>query len=161
MVGEGRQEVSLALQKLNSRLEDIEEHRRISNLEDQIKYLTNSDEEEMLIRKITRIQAQEELTRAHRRREQAEDELKGVEQKWKEWAEKEIQVRAGKVVALERKKWQAKGKALPIEVTTSASQTDHAPAEEKKEEGAQTEVEKHRKGEKRKGARWSLWRMWR
>jgi len=40
----------------------------------------------------------------------AEQRLKEAEEKWKAWAEKEAQVKAGKAVSAERKKAQAKGK---------------------------------------------------
>ena len=54
-----------------------------------------------------------------------------VEEKWKAWAEKEVQVNAGNMVATERKKWQAKGKALPGETVSIASQANHAKEEVK------------------------------
>ena len=57
-----------------------------------------------------------------------ENELKEIEEKsstyWQEWAKKEVKSKAGKLVGLERKKWQAKGKAVPVEMVTTASQTD-------------------------------------
>jgi len=34
-------------------------------------------------------------------------------------------LKAGKAVSAERKKWQAKGKALPVETVTIATQTDY------------------------------------
>jgi len=34
-------------------------------------------------------------------------------------------VKAGKAVSAERKKWQSKGKALPVETVMNATQTDH------------------------------------
>jgi len=52
-------------------------------------------------------------------------------------------VKAGKAMSSERKRWQAKGKALPVETVMIATQTDAIPAEVKTiqvEEGAQTEV---------------------
>lgn len=52
-----------------------------------------------------------------------------AERKWKEWVEKEVQVKMGNVVTTERKKWQAKGKSLPVEANTSATQTDYAAEE--------------------------------
>lgn len=57
-----------------------------------------------------------------------QEELEGTEDRWKEWAVKAVQTRAGKVMALERKKWQAKGKATLVETVNTASQTDHEPA---------------------------------
>jgi len=59
---------------------------------------------------------QEKLKAAERKAEEAE-EKEG--EKWKAWAEKEVQVKTGKAVSAERKKWQAKGKALPIETVTT------------------------------------------
>jgi len=50
-------------------------------------------------------------------------ELEECEEKWKKWAEKEAQLKAGKAVSAERKKWQAKGKALPVEMVPHATQT--------------------------------------
>ncbi|KAF8422236.1 hypothetical protein EV426DRAFT_706418 [Tirmania nivea] len=71
-----------------------------------------------------------------------------AESKWKQWAEKEIQVKAGKVVAAERKKWQSEGKGLPIEVVTSAAQTDQTIEDVKVrvEAAIQTEVEIGKRG---------------
>ena len=37
-----------------------------------------------------------------------------------------VQVKAGKAVAAEQGKWQANGKALPVEMVPTASQTNHA-----------------------------------
>ena len=34
-------------------------------------------------------------------------------------------MKVGKVVSVERKKWQAKGKALPVEKVTITTQTDY------------------------------------
>ena len=53
-----------------------------------------------------------------------EEKVRGAKY-WKEWAKKEVQSRAEKMVAAERKRRQSKGKALPVEMATSASQTDH------------------------------------
>jgi len=49
--------------------------------------------------------------------------LEECEKKWKKWAEKEAQLKAGKTVSAERKKWQAKGKALPVDMVPHATQT--------------------------------------
>ena len=56
--------------------------------------------------------------------------------------EEDAQVRAGKGIVLEREKWQAKGKALPAEMATTGTQTNHLPAEKKAqvEEWAQAET---------------------
>jgi len=53
-------------------------------------------------------------------------------------------VKAGKAVSAERKKWQAKGKALPVETVTVATQTDHIqePTVVQVDDGTQTELEK-------------------
>jgi len=63
-------------------------------------------------------------------------------EKWKAWAEKEAQVNAGKAVSSEGKKWQAKGKALPVETVTMAAQTDRIqePKAIHLDDGIQTEV---------------------
>jgi len=58
--------------------------------------------------KTLKIQKAEELKRAVEEAEEA------AEVKWKAWADKESQLKAGKAVSAERK-WQAKGKALPVE----------------------------------------------
>jgi len=50
-------------------------------------------------------------------------EVEECEEKWRKWAEKEAQVKAGKAVSAERKKWQAKGKALPVEMVPNTTQT--------------------------------------
>ena len=77
----------------------------------------------MVEQKIQR-DAQDAVTeREHRK------ELEECEEKWKKWAEKEAQLKAGKAVSAERKKWQAKGKALPVEMVPHATQTQ--PEEEK------------------------------
>jgi len=49
--------------------------------------------------------------------------LTECEEWWKKWAENEVQLNAGKAVSAERKKRQAKGKALPVEMVTTATQT--------------------------------------
>jgi len=49
--------------------------------------------------------------------------MEECEEKWRKWAEKEAQLKVGKAVSSERKKWQAKGKALPIEMVPHATQT--------------------------------------
>jgi len=59
---------------------------------------------------------------AVKEREHWED-MEECEEKWRKWAEKEAQLKAGKAVSAERKKWQAKGKALPVEMVPYATQT--------------------------------------
>ena len=63
------------------------------------------------------------------RKREFEEESRDCEEKWKKWAEKEAQLKTGRAVSAERKKWQAKGKALLVEMVTSATQTQ--PEEEK------------------------------
>ncbi|KAF8448225.1 hypothetical protein BGX38DRAFT_1270437 [Terfezia claveryi] len=65
-----------------------------------------------------------------------------IEEKWKAWAEKEVQVRAGKVVAAERKKWQAKGKALSVETVSVATQSDQAAVEAEKIQSSTSNYQK-------------------
>jgi len=65
---------------------------------------------------------QEKLKAAERKAEGAEEK---AEEKWNAWVEKESQVKAGKAVSAEGKNLQAKGKALPVEKVTIATQTDH------------------------------------
>jgi len=55
----------------------------------------------------------------------AEPKAEEAEEKRRESAEKEAQGEAGNAVSAERKKWQVKGKALPVEMVTMAAQTDH------------------------------------
>jgi len=92
---------------------------------------------------------QEKVKTAERKVEEAEEK---AEEKWKAWAEKEAQVKAGKAVSAERKKWQAKGKALPVEMVTTATQTDHIqePTVVQVDDSTQTEVAlRERKGKER------------
>ena len=70
-----------------------------------------------------------------------EEAEKTAEEKWKAWAEKESQVKAGKAVAAERKKWQNKGKALPVEKVHQLTQTD-CPVEESKVEVVEMATQK-------------------
>ena len=81
----------------------------------------------------------EELQIAEQKVEEAEEK---TEEKWRAWAEKEVQVKAGKAVSAERKKWQAKLKALPVETVMTATQTDHIqkPKAIQVDDGTQTEV---------------------
>jgi len=81
----------------------------------------------------------EELQVVQRRAEEAERKAK---EKWKAWAEKEAQVEAGKAVSAELKKWQTKGKALPVETVMMVNQTDHIqePTVVHVDDGTQTEV---------------------
>jgi len=71
----------------------------------------------MVEQKIQR-DAQNAVTEREHRKEMEE-----YKEKWKKWAEKEAQLKAGKAVSAERKKWQAKGKALPVEMVHNATQT--------------------------------------
>jgi len=50
---------------------------------------------------------------------EAEEVEEKAEEKWSAWVEKEAQVKAGKTMSVERKKWPAKGKALPVEADGS------------------------------------------
>jgi len=79
------------------------------------------------------------LQHKDRKVEEAEEK---AEEKWRAWAEKEAQVKAGKAVSAERKKWQAKGKALPVEKVMIATQTDYIqePTVVQVDNGIQTEV---------------------
>jgi len=94
----------------------------------------------------------EKLTIAERKAEEAEEK---AEEKWREWAEKEAQVKAGKAVSAEWKKWQAKGKALPVEKVTITTQTDYIQEPTAVHNGTQTEVvlEELEKAMKRKRER--------
>ena len=64
----------------------------------------------------------EKLRAAERRSEEVEEK---AEAKWQPWAEKEAHEKGGKAVSAQRKKRQAKGKALPVEMVTMATQSDH------------------------------------
>jgi len=64
---------------------------------------------------------QEKLKAAERKAEYAGGK---AEEKWKAWAEKGAQVNEGKAVSAERKKWQAKGKAPPVETVDDGTQTE-------------------------------------
>jgi len=81
----------------------------------------------------------EKLKATERKAEEVEKE---VEERWEAWAEKEAQVKAGKAVSAERKKWQAEGKALPVETVTITTQTDHIqkPTVVQVDDGTQTDV---------------------
>ncbi|KAF8428727.1 hypothetical protein EV426DRAFT_711405 [Tirmania nivea] len=71
------------------------------------------------------------------------------ERNWKEWAEKEVGDRSRKIVVSERKKWQAKGKALPVEMVSVGTESDHFAGEIGKaqlEVVVQTEAEIEKKG---------------
>jgi len=85
------------------------------------------------------VRVKERLTATERKVEEAEEK---AEEKWRAWAEKEAQVKAGKAVSAERKKWQAKGKVLPVEKVTIATQTDYIqePTVVQVDNGIQTEV---------------------
>ncbi|KAF8427026.1 hypothetical protein EV426DRAFT_707267 [Tirmania nivea] len=72
------------------------------------------------------------------------NQLQICEKNWKEWAEKEVGDRSRKIVVSERKKWQAKGKALPVETVSVGTQSDHFAGEIGKaqvEVAVQTEAE--------------------
>lgn len=74
-------------------------------------------------------QAGQQIDRIVSMKRNQEEKLRECEGKWKQWAEKEAQLKVGKAVSVERKKRQAKGKALPFERVTVATQTQ---LEEKK-----------------------------
>jgi len=65
---------------------------------------------------------QRDLKDAVKKREHRE-ETREYQEKWRKWVEKEAQLKAGKAMSTKRKKWQAKGKALPIEMVPNATQT--------------------------------------
>jgi len=113
----------------------------ISFLNDQVKQISAKGELELEITKVQKAHEDmlvmrslqlKESQRLRKEMKQKEEELeraveeaeKAAEVKWKAWAEKESQVKAGKAVAAERKKWQAKGKALPADKVNQLSQTD-------------------------------------
>ena len=150
----------------------------ISILKDQVKRLSAKGELELELTKVqktledTVMMWNKQLEESHRlgdelkalKIQQEVDSKKAVDEaeeaaevKWKAWAEKEAQVKAGKAVSAERKKWQAKGKALPVEKVTIATQTDHIqkPTVAQFDEGTQTEVvlEELEKAMKRKRER--------
>jgi len=85
------------------------------------------------------VRVKEKLTIAERKAEEAEEK---AEEKWRAWAEKEGQVKAGKELSVERKKWQAKVKALPVENVMIATQTDYIREQTvvQVDNGIQTEV---------------------
>jgi len=62
-------------------------------------------------------------------KEDTAEGLRKYEEEWKVWAEKgaqvKVKVKAGKAMSSERKRWQAKGKALSVKTVTIATQTDH------------------------------------
>ncbi|KAF8418443.1 hypothetical protein EV426DRAFT_577613 [Tirmania nivea] len=78
--------------------------------------------------------------------------LRWEKEKWverEEMAEKEVGDRSRKIVVSERKKWQAKDKALPVEMVSVGTQSDHFAEEIRKaqvEVAVQTEVEIEKKG---------------
>ncbi|KAF8426713.1 hypothetical protein EV426DRAFT_702322 [Tirmania nivea] len=83
------------------------------------------------------------------REEMVGNQLQICERNWKEWAEKEVGDRSRKIVVSERKKWQAKGKALPVEMVSVGTQSDHYAGEIRKaqvEVAVQTEAEIEKKG---------------
>jgi len=89
------------------------------------------------------VQVNEMLTIANQKAEEAEEK---AEEKWRAWAEKEAQVKVVKAVSAEGKKWQTTGKALPVEMVTIATQTDHIQEPTVQvDDGTQKELEK-RKG---------------
>jgi len=161
--GEGRKRIANAYEKLArdreevyQQQDDVEDKleardRLIAGLREELRSLTkkrdSSDLELLLAYKTLMIdmlvaqadRMEEKLKAAERKAEEAE---KGAEEKWRAWAEKEAQVKAGKVVSAERKQWQAKGKALPVETVTIATKTYHIqePTVAQSGEGTQTEV---------------------
>ena len=82
---------------------------------------------------ILNLQMQESQRLRKEMKQKVEEAEEAAELKWKAWAEKESQVKAGKAVAAERKKWQAKGKALPVEKVHQLTQTDCPEVEVKAE----------------------------
>ncbi|KAF8424616.1 hypothetical protein EV426DRAFT_712428 [Tirmania nivea] len=69
---------------------------------------------------------------------------KSLRKKWEQQMEKEVGVRAKKLIAMEKKKWQAKGKARSIETTSVGTQFDYFVKEERRlqvEVAVQTEEE--------------------
>ncbi|KAF8415993.1 hypothetical protein EV426DRAFT_687979 [Tirmania nivea] len=77
------------------------------------------------------------------------NQLQICERNWKEWAEKEVGDRSRKIVVSKRKKWQAKDKALPVEMVSVGTQSDHFAGEIRKaqvEVAVQTEAEIEKKG---------------
>ncbi|KAF8417881.1 hypothetical protein EV426DRAFT_621510 [Tirmania nivea] len=61
------------------------------------------------------------------RDEKIGDQLQICERDWKEWAEKEVEERTKKILVSQQKKWQAKGKALLVEIVSVATQSDQVP----------------------------------
>ncbi|KAF8418289.1 hypothetical protein EV426DRAFT_700489 [Tirmania nivea] len=83
------------------------------------------------------------------REEMVGNQLQICERNWKEWAQKEVGDRSRKIVVSERKKWQAKDKALPVEMVSVGTQSDHFAGEIRKaqvEVAVQTEAEIEKKG---------------
>ncbi|KAF8424371.1 hypothetical protein EV426DRAFT_716989 [Tirmania nivea] len=78
--------------------------------------------------------------------------LRWEKEKWverEEMAEKEVGDRSRKIVVSERKKWQAKDKALPVEMVSVGTQSNHFAGEIRKaqvEVAVQTEAEIEKKG---------------
>jgi len=129
--------------------EDDTQHREtalerdIAILKDQVKRLSAKGELELELTKVQKsledavLMVNRQMEESQRLRKEmkqkVEEAEEAVELKWKAWAEKESQVKAGKAVAAERKKWQAKGKALPVEKVNQLSQTDCLEVEVKAE----------------------------
>ncbi|KAF8431722.1 hypothetical protein BGX38DRAFT_1334226 [Terfezia claveryi] len=93
---------------------------RQEDKEDQWRQVTNEERKERLVLKLAWSNLIQEVEEKEKRTKKAEDDAGKLR---KFWAEKEVQLRT---VAAERKKWQAKRKALPVETVSIASQTDHA-----------------------------------
>jgi len=136
----GRRAISKAFWKLKMERHDFHQQDDIDDkleardgmvagLKERIEFLTTGRDSSELKKKLPAqthavtilveqaVQWKEEVQAATRKVEEAEG-------KWKAWAEK-AQVMAGKPVSAERKKWQAKGKALPVETVMVTTQTDH------------------------------------
>ena len=113
----------------------------ISLLKDQVKRISAKGELELELTKVQKAYQDtvvilnlqmEESQRLRKDMKQKEEQWKktfaeaeeAAEVKWKAWAEKESQVKAGMAVAAERKKWQPKRKSLPVEKVNQLSQTD-------------------------------------
>jgi len=140
---EGREEIKRLIQKAIRERDDnygmqdntddqIEALRSVNEgLRDELAKLTtgsNSELQAKLVEQIhfTAIMVEQKIQRdaqdAVTEREH-QKEMEQCEEKWKKWVEKEAQLKVGKAVSAERKKWQAKGKALPVEMVPNATQT--------------------------------------
>ena len=99
-------------------LAELTTRKNSSELEEQLAYQTHS----VVLITENGMQMKEKLQVAERKAEKAEE---NPEEKWGAWAEQEAQVKAVKATLAEWKKWQANGKALPVERVSIGTQTDH------------------------------------